>query len=53
MNAVRQCLKKWYDEPRASKIMYTESFRIADFSRKPDHEELLKLFPIINSRFRF
>jgi LmbE family N-acetylglucosaminyl deacetylase len=45
--SVKACLKKWYDEPRASKIMYTESFRIADFSRKPDHEEMLKLFPII------
>lgn len=44
---IRACLKKWYDEPRASKIIYTESFRIADFSRKPDHEEMLKLFPII------
>jgi LmbE family N-acetylglucosaminyl deacetylase len=46
-DAVRQCLKMWYDEPRASKIMNAEAFRIADFSRKPDHEELLNLFPII------
>jgi LmbE family N-acetylglucosaminyl deacetylase len=44
---VRQCLKKWYDEPMASKIMNAEAFRIADFSRKPDHDELLGLFPII------
>ena len=47
--AVRQCLKKWYDEPRASKIMNAESFKLADFSRKPDHEELLRLFPIIKN----
>lgn len=46
-DAVKQCLKKWYDEPGASKIEYTESFKIADFSRKPDHEEMLKLFPIV------
>lgn len=45
--AVRECLKKWYDEPAASKISNAESFKIADFSRKPDHAELLKLFPII------
>ena len=45
--SVRKCLKLWYDEERASKIKYTESFRVADFSRKPDHEEMLKLFPII------
>jgi LmbE family N-acetylglucosaminyl deacetylase len=46
-DAVRKCLKLWYDEARASKIKYTESFRVADFSRRPDHEEMLKLFPII------
>jgi LmbE family N-acetylglucosaminyl deacetylase len=46
-DAVRECLKKWYGEPKASKIKNAESFKIADFSRKPDHEELLKLFPII------
>jgi hypothetical protein len=45
--SVRKCLKLWYDEERVSKIKYTESFRVADFSRKPDHEEMLKLFPII------
>ena len=47
-DAERNCLHKWYDEPEASKIIYAEAFRIADFSRKPDHEELLRLFPIIN-----
>jgi LmbE family N-acetylglucosaminyl deacetylase len=46
-DAVRQCLKKWYSEQKASDIKFTESFRLADYSRKPDHEELLKLFPII------
>lgn len=46
-DAVRACLKKWYGESRASTIKNAESFKIADFSRKPDHEELLKLFPII------
>ena len=45
--AVRECLKKWYDMPGAAKIMYAEAFRLADYSRKPDHQELLKLFPII------
>ena len=46
-DAVRQCLKKWYGETKASKVTYSESFRIADFSRKPDHDELLKLFPML------
>jgi LmbE family N-acetylglucosaminyl deacetylase len=45
--AMRECLKKWYNEPQASKIINAESFKLADYSRKPDHEEMLKLFPII------
>jgi LmbE family N-acetylglucosaminyl deacetylase len=48
--AVRSCLKKWYDEPRASEIMNAEGFQIATFSRKPDREELLKLFPMLKKR---
>ncbi|MBK7709946.1 MAG: PIG-L family deacetylase [Bacteroidales bacterium] len=46
-DAVRQCLKKWYKEPKASQIKNAEAFKLADYSRKPDHDELLKLFPII------
>jgi LmbE family N-acetylglucosaminyl deacetylase len=45
--AVRECLKKWYGEQAASKIKNAEAFKIADYSRKPDNEELLKLFPIL------
>ena len=44
---VRHCLANWYGEQRASGIKYAESFRLADYSRKPDHDELLRLFPII------
>jgi LmbE family N-acetylglucosaminyl deacetylase len=46
-DAVRQCLKQWYNEPQASRIGYAESFKITDYSRKPDHQEILKLFPVI------
>jgi LmbE family N-acetylglucosaminyl deacetylase len=46
-DAIRKCLKLWYDDARASKVKYTESFKIADFSRRPEHDELLKLFPTI------
>lgn len=46
-DALRNCLKKWYDEPAASKIMNAEGFQIADFSRHPDKDELLKLFPML------
>jgi LmbE family N-acetylglucosaminyl deacetylase len=46
-DAVRDCLKKWYDEPHASKIMNAEAFRISAFGRQPTKEELLKLFPML------
>jgi LmbE family N-acetylglucosaminyl deacetylase len=44
-DAVRQCLKKWYGESKGSEIKYAESFKIADYSRKPDRAEMLRLFP--------
>jgi LmbE family N-acetylglucosaminyl deacetylase len=46
-DAVRNCLKKWYGEPHASKIMNAEAFQISEFGRKPEREELLKLFPML------
>ena len=46
-DAMRNCLKKWYDEPHASKIMNAEAFQISEFGRQPDREELLKLFPML------
>lgn len=46
-DAERNCLKRWYDEPYASKIMNVEAFAITKFSRQPDKEELLKLFPML------
>lgn len=48
--AVKNCLKKWYDEPRASRIMNAESFQISEFGRQPDREELLKLFPMLSKK---
>jgi LmbE family N-acetylglucosaminyl deacetylase len=46
-DAVRACLKKWYDEPRASKIMNAEAFQVSQFGRQPSREELLRLFPML------
>jgi LmbE family N-acetylglucosaminyl deacetylase len=47
--SVRKCLEKWYHEPYASKIMNAEAFRISEFGRKPDKDELLKLFPMLKN----
>jgi LmbE family N-acetylglucosaminyl deacetylase len=46
-DAVKNCLKKWYGESKASTIKNAESFKISEFGRQPGHEELLKLFPMI------
>jgi LmbE family N-acetylglucosaminyl deacetylase len=48
-DAVRKCLIKWYGEDKGSKVVNAEAFRIADFSRKPNHDELLKLFPMLKN----
>jgi len=45
----RACLKKWYGEPHASKVMNVETFQISEFGSQPDHEELLKLFPFLGN----
>jgi len=45
--AMRNCLKKWYEEPHASKIMNAEGFQVSKFGSQPGHEELLKLFPMV------
>jgi LmbE family N-acetylglucosaminyl deacetylase len=47
--SVRKCLRKWYPEPAASKIVNAEAFRISEFGRKPDKEELLRLFPMLKN----
>jgi hypothetical protein len=44
---MRNCLKKWYEEPHASKIMNAEGFQVSKFGSQPSHEELLKLFPMV------
>jgi LmbE family N-acetylglucosaminyl deacetylase len=47
--SVRKCLRKWYPEVAASKIVNAEAFRISEFGRKPDKEELLRLFPMLKN----
>ncbi len=49
-DAVRSCLKKWYDEPKASKIMCAEAFQVSKFGRQPGKEELLSLFPMLKKQ---
>jgi LmbE family N-acetylglucosaminyl deacetylase len=48
--AVRNCLKKWYDEPKASAIKNAEAFKVSEFGRQPGREEILKLFPMLKKQ---
>ncbi|HOF20312.1 MAG TPA: PIG-L family deacetylase [Bacteroidales bacterium] len=43
----KACLKKWYGEARAVKVLHAETFRYAPYGRKPSEEETRKLFPMI------
>lgn len=46
-DAVKECLKKCYGESHGGRVIYAESFKFTEFSRRPDTEEILKLFPMV------
>jgi len=48
--AVKECLKKYYGESYGSKVVYAEAFKFAEFGRRPESEEILKLFPMVNKK---
>ena len=41
----RQQLIKWYGEQQGQAVKYAEAFEICEYGRRPDNEELRKLFP--------
>jgi len=41
----RKELGAWYGPERAAKVVYAEAFEICEYGRKPDKDELKKLFP--------
>ena len=41
----RAQLKAWHGEERAAKVKYAEAFEICEYGRKPNQDELKKLFP--------
>ena len=47
---LKECLKKCYGEAAGSKVVYAEGFKLPDFGRHPDFEEVLKLFPMVNKK---
>ena len=41
----RTVLADWYGKDRAAKVQYAEAFEICEYGRRPNREELAKLFP--------
>jgi LmbE family N-acetylglucosaminyl deacetylase len=45
----RAALGEWYGQERASKVRYAEAFEVCEYGRKPDKEELKRLFPFFEA----
>ncbi|MEX0978745.1 MAG: PIG-L family deacetylase, partial [Pirellulales bacterium] len=43
----RDVLVKWYGPTRGKEVKYAEAFEICEYGRRPDREELKKLFPFL------
>jgi hypothetical protein len=44
----RDALVNWYGEKRGRAVKYAEAFEICEYGRRPDAEELKKLFPFFD-----
>jgi LmbE family N-acetylglucosaminyl deacetylase len=47
-NRFREELIEWYGPDRGQKIKYAEAFEICEYGRRPNREELKKLFPFFD-----
>jgi LmbE family N-acetylglucosaminyl deacetylase len=43
----RTQLAQWYGNERADRITFAEAFEVCEYGRKPDKNELRKLFPVL------
>lgn len=43
----RAQLIKWYGKTRADKLQVTESFEICEYGKRPDEDEIRRLFPML------
>lgn len=46
---VRESLVKWYGDKAGSKVKYAEAFEICEFGRRPDENEIRRLFPMLGA----
>jgi len=47
-NRFRSKLVEWYGEESGNRVKYAEAFEICEYGRRPDKEELKKLFPFFD-----
>jgi LmbE family N-acetylglucosaminyl deacetylase len=47
-NRFRKELGQWYPKDQADKIQHAEAFEICEYGRRPDQQELKKLFPFFD-----
>jgi LmbE family N-acetylglucosaminyl deacetylase len=47
---IRESLIKWYGAKAAGSIEYAEAFEICEYGKQPTDEEILALFPMLNSK---
>ncbi len=45
--ATRAVAEKWYGKERAAKMKFVEAFEIGEYGRRPNDEEIKRLFPML------
>jgi hypothetical protein len=48
-NRFRAALGQFYGEERAEQVKFAEAFEICEYGRKPDKEEMKRLFPFFGA----
>ena len=48
-NRFRAALGQHYGKERAEKVKFAEAFEICEYGRKPDKEEMKRLFPFFGA----
>jgi len=46
---IKKSLKTWYGDDKATSVIRTESFEIAEYGRQPSPDEIRTLFPMLGS----
>ena len=50
---IKKALEKWYSPEVAAQVKHYEAFQICEYGRRPDDEEIRKLFPMLGTSTPF